>query len=351
MADGLKEGLCVRILLLGGTLFLGRHLVDAAVARGHEITLFNRGQTNPNLFPELESLVGDRDGNLEALKGRAWDTVIDTSGRLPRLVKASATLLADAVEHYVFLSSVSVYANRSVTGIAEDAPVAQLANESSEDVIADYAALKVLCEREATAAMSGRALNVRAGLLVGPYDNTARFTYWPWRISRGGEVLAPGHPDRPVQFIHTRDLADWIIRAAEERITGTLNATGPEQPLTMAEFLEACRDVTGGDARFIWVGEEFLLERQVIAFTEMPLWLRKVSEGMLAVNIEKALVTGLTLRPLAATIRETFVWHENLSGDAADHSSSLYGVEGKAGIDRAREASLLKEWRALESSR
>lgn len=335
----------MKILILGGTKFLGRHLVDAAVARRHEVTLFNRGRTNPNLFPELETLVGDRDGNLEALKGRRWDAVIDTSARVPRIVKASATLLADAAEHYSFLSSVSVYADRSVKGIDEDAPVAQLSDENSEDVAADYGALKARCEREVTAAMSGRALNVRAGLLVGPYDDSGRFTYWPRRISRGGEVLAPGHPDRPVQFIHARDLADWVVKMAEERHTGTLNATGPERPLTMAQFLEACREVTGSDGRFTWVDEDFLLEREVIAFTELPLWLRKVSEGMLAVNIEKALAAGLTLRPLAATVRETLAWHENLSEVTDEYSSRLYNVEDKAGLRPEREASLLAEWR------
>lgn len=339
----------MKILILGGTKFLGRHLVDAAVARQHEVILFNRGQTNPNLFPELETLFGDRDGNLEALKGRRWDAVIDTSGRVPRIVKASAALLADAVEHYSFLSSVSVYADRSVRGLDEDAPVAQLSDENSEDVAAEYAALKARCELEVTAAMSGRALNVRAGLLVGPYDDTGRFTYWPRRVARGGEVLAPGHPDRQVQFIHARDLADWIVRMAEERRAGTLNATGPARPLTMAQFLEACREVTGSDARFNWVDEDFLLERNVVAFTELPLWLRKVSEGMLAVNIERALAAGLTFRPLAATIRETLAWHESLSADADEYSSRLYKVEDKAGLSPEREASLLAEWRALKA--
>ena len=336
----------MRILLLGGTIFLGRHLVAAARARGHEITLFNRGQSNPDLYPDLETLIGDRDGNLSALRGHVWDTVIDTSGRLPRIVRASATLLADASDHYIFLSSVSVYSKRDVKDIDEDAPLAQLVNEGSEDVVADYAALKVLCEREVTAAMRGRALNVRAGLLVGPYDNTARFTYWPWRIAQGGEVLAPGDPARTVQFIHARDLADWIIRAAEERRTGTLNATGPDQPLAMGDFLEACRHVTGSTAQFTWVDEEFLLAREVIAFTELPLWLRKVSEGMLAVNIEKAQAAGLRSRPIEESIRETFEWHANLTAEADIGSSSLYSVEGKAGLEPQRELSLLEEWHA-----
>jgi 2'-hydroxyisoflavone reductase len=248
------------------------------------------------LFHDVETLIGDRDGNLAALKGRRWDAVIDTSGRIPRVVKASATLLADAAEHYTFLSSVSAYADRSVHGIDENAPLAQLCDENSEDVVADYGALKARCEREVIEAMGGRALNVRAGLIVGPYDDTGRFAYWPRRICQGGEVLAPGKPDRPVQFIHARDLADWIIKMVENRYTGTYNATGPENRLTMGQFLEACRAVTGSDARFTWIDEAFLLDHEVIAFTELPLWLRTVSEGMLAVHTEKARAAGLTFR-------------------------------------------------------
>jgi 2'-hydroxyisoflavone reductase len=337
----------MKILLLGGTKFLGRHIIDAALARGHEVTLFNRGRTNPGLFPQVETLIGDRDGDLDALKGRRWDRAIDTSGRLPRIVKASATLLSDAVDHYSFLSSVAVYEDRSAADVHEDSPVARLTDESSEDVVADYAALKALCEREVEAAMPGRALNVRAGLLVGPWDDTARFTYWPWRIARGGEVLAPGRPDQPVQFIHARDLADWIILMSEEGRTGTFNATGPEQPLTLAQFLEACRLSTGGDARFIWVDEDFLLEREVIAFTEMPLWLREGRDGLLAMNVEKARAAGLAFRPLAETIRETLDWHESLPADPDDPETLLYRVEGKAGLSPEGEASLLAEWRAL----
>lgn len=336
----------MRLLILGGTTFLGRHLVEAARSGGHDVTLFNRGQTNPDLYPELHTIIGDRDGNLDALEGRMWDTVIDTSGRLPRLVKASATLLADACDQYIFLSSVSVYSERDAKDIGEDAPLAQLANEESEDVVADYAALKVLCEREVTAAMSGRALNVRAGLLVGPYDNTARFTYWPWRIAQGGEVLAPGKPARTIQLIHARDLADWLTHAAEERLTGTLNATGPEHPLTMGDFLDACRQVTSSTAQFTWVDEDFLLDHEVIAFTELPLWLRQASEGMLAVNIQKARAAGLRSRPIEDTIRETFGWHAKLCAEGDGRSCGLYRVEGKAGLNPQRERSLLEIWHA-----
>jgi 2'-hydroxyisoflavone reductase len=330
-------------------MFLGRHLVDAALSRGHEVTLFNRGRSCPDLFPGLESLAGDRDGGLEPLKGRRWDAVVDTSGRAPRIVRDSARLLADAVEHYAFLSSISVYADRGVRRIGEDAPLAILADESSEDVVADYAPLKARCEREVAAALPGRALIVRAGLIVGPWDYTARFTYWPWRIARGGEVLAPGDPDHPVQFVHARDLADWIVGMAEERRGGTFNATGPKQPTTMGHFLDACRDAVGSDARFTWVDEDFLLEREVIAFTELPLWVPKAIEGMLDVNIDKALAAGLKFRSLAETVRETQAWHDTLPSDADDPGARLYRVEGKAGLTPEREASMLAEWHARQA--
>ena len=340
----------MKLLILGGTKCLGRHLVDAGRDRLHEITLFNRGQTNPNLFPDVETLTGDRDGNLVALQGRRWDAVIDTSGRIPRLVKASATLLSGATEHYTFLSSVSSYADRSVHGIDENAPLAELADENSEDVVADYPALKARCEQQVIEAMEGRALNVRAGLIVGPYDDTGRFAYWPRRISQGGEVLAPGQPDRPVQFIHARDLADWIVKMVENKYTGTFNATGPAHKLTMGQFLETCRTVTGSNARFTWIDEWFLLDHEVIAFTELPLWLRVVSEGMLAVNTDKARAAGLTFRSLEATIRETMAWDIDRLDYTDEYSQRLYNIENKAGLTPQREETLLTEWHAQKAS-
>lgn len=335
----------MKILILGGTKFLGRHLVHAARARQHEVTLFNRGLTNPNLFPELEILIGDRDSDLAPLKGRRWDAVIDPSGVIPRVVKASAMLLADKVDHYTFISTVSAYEDRSKHGIVESDATAQLSEENSENVSLDYRGLKARCEQEVEKIMGSRALNVRAGLLVGPYDDTGRFTYWPRRIARGGRVLAPGRPDRPVQFIHARDLADWIIRMAENRSGGVYNATGPKDKLTMEEFLTSCRRVIGSDARFTWVDESFLLDHEVIAFTELPLWLRTVSEGMLAVNIDKALAAGLTCRPLAKTIKETLAWDRARSLETDEYAARLYNAsETKAGMTSAREEALLSEW-------
>jgi len=336
----------MKLLILGGTKFLGRHLVEAARARHHEVTLFNRGQSNPNVFPDVEKLIGDRDGNLEALKGRRWDAVIDTSGRLPRLVKDSIAVLANAVDHYTFFSTISAYDDRSVLGIDESAALAQLSDEKSEDVVADYRPLKARCERELNERMPGRALIVRAGLIVGPYDDTGRFAYWPRRILRGGEVLAPGEPDRPVQFIHGRDLADWTIKMIENKGVGTYNVTGPEGSLTMGQFLEICRHVTGSNARFTWVAESFLLEHEVIAFSELPLWLRKVSEGMLAVSIQKALASGLILRSLESIIEETIAWDRSRLQEDDEYSRRLYDVEHKAGMAPEREKKLLAEWHA-----
>jgi 2'-hydroxyisoflavone reductase len=324
----------VRILVLGGTLFLGRHLVEAGLERGHDVTLFNRGRTGPDLFPGVELLRGDRDaGDLQALRGRRWDAVVDTSARVPRWVRDAAGLLAGAVEHYAFVSSISVYADTSSPGTDEAAPVHTLADETVEDITSAevYGALKVLCERAAAEAMPGRVLSVRAGLIVGPYDPTGRFTYWVHRIARGGDVLAPEPRDQAVQLVHGRDLADWMIDMAERRETGVFNATGPERPLTMEGLLEAIREASGSDARLSWADERFLVERGVEEWSELPLWLapgaNPESASFMAVDVGKALAAGLRFRPLAATIRDTL--------EGADTSPA-------AGLDPDRERELLR---------
>ncbi|MDP9373627.1 MAG: SDR family oxidoreductase [Chloroflexota bacterium] len=327
----------MKLLILGGTLFLGRHLVDVALARGHEVTLFNRGRTAPDLFPDLERLRGDRDGDLAALRGRRWDAVVDTSGRLPRHVRASAGTLAGGVARYIFISTISVYAGFSRPGMDESAPTGTLADEESEEQTgATYGPLKALCEREAEAAMPGRTLVLRPGLIVGPHDPTDRFTYWPRRVARGGEVLAPGRPDRPVQFIDARDLAGWAVRMAETGGTGVYNATGPADPLTLGRLLDACNEVGGGDARFTWVDEGFLLAEGVGPWMELPLWVPDTPEmaGFAAVDCRKAIAAGLTFRPLADTIRATLDW------DATRSSNH----EWRAGLAPAREAHLLAAW-------
>jgi nucleoside-diphosphate-sugar epimerase len=323
----------VRVLILGGTLFVGRHLVEAALDRGHEVTLFNRGQTGPGLYPDLETRHGDRAaGDLESLREGTWDVVFDTSARVPRWVREAATLLADRVGHYSFVSSCSVYSDTTLPGTNESSPVHALDDETTETITsADvYGGLKVLCERELERALPGRSLSARAGLIVGPYDGTGRFTYWVHRIARGGGVLAPEPRDQPVQLIHGRDLADWLLDMAEKGETGVYNATGPESPLTMERLLDEIVADTGSDAHLIWVDEDYLVENGVEAWSDLPLWLAPGGNpevaNFLAVDITRAVTAGLKFRPLARTIRDTL--------EHADTSP-------EAGLDEARERELL----------
>lgn len=328
----------MRILILGGTVFLGRALVSAALARGHHVTLFNRGKSNPALFPNVEQLHGDRAEDLGALRGRRWEAVIDTCGYVPRIVSLSAEALASAVEHYTFISSLSVYADLKQVGIDESAPVGKLADESVEDVTGEtYGPLKALCEQAVARARPGRALIIRPGLIVGPYDPTDRFTYWPHRVAQGGDVLAPGRPGRGVQFIDVRDLAEWTIRVVEEKRAGVYNADGPAQPLPMGELLGAGRAVSGSEAHFTWVNEAFLLDQKVGPWMEMPLWIPESdpdSAGFFAMSSNKAIEAGLTFRPVGDTVRATLDW-------LPERPESPW----RAGITREREAELLTAWR------
>lgn len=332
----------MRIFILGGTVFLGRALVDAALSRGHQVTLFNRGRSSPGLFPQVEHLHGDRTADLPALQGRHWEAAIDTSGYVPRHVGRAARWLAGAVDHYTFISSISVYAGFRREGIHEAAPLGELADQTVEDVTGEtYGPLKALCEAEAQAAFPSRALVLRPGLIVGPHDPTDRFTYWPQRVAQGGEVLVPGRPGRPVQFIDVRDLAEWTIRLVEARQTGVFNATGPEPRVSMDALLQACRAASSSDARFTWVAEAFLLEQGVTPWTGMPLWVPESdpeNAGFFAADVRKALAAGLTFRPLAETVAATLKW---LPSRPADHP-------WRAGISREREAELLERWREDE---
>lgn len=328
----------MRILIFGGTNFLGRHTAAAALERGHEVTLFHRGQTNPGLFPDAEEILGDREHDLALLAGREWDAVIDVPGYVPRIVRASAQALAGHVKHYAFISTISVYDSIPEPGMDESAPVGQLP-EPSEDVQKYYGQLKALCEDEVRAAFPDAALVIRPGLIVGPFDPTDRFSYWPIRIARGGEVLAPGDPDRQVQVIDARDLANWTVECVERGTTGTFNATGPATRLTMREMLEACREGTASDATFTWVDESFLEAEGVGPWMEVPLWLPASdtdTRGMLAVSIDRAVHAGLTFRPLAETARDTLAWHR----------SRPAGTQLKAGLQPEREHELLEKWRA-----
>ncbi|MBA3366383.1 MAG: NAD-dependent epimerase/dehydratase family protein, partial [Actinobacteria bacterium] len=316
----------MKLLVLGGTVFLGRHLVEAALRRGHEVTLFNRGRTNASLFPEVERLRGDRDGHLGALENGHWDAAIDTSGYFPRVVRASAELLADRVEHYTFVSSVSVYADLSVPP-DESSPVGALEDETVEEFgpeFENYGPLKALCERESARAFPGRALIVRPGLIVGPQDPTDRFTYWPRRLARGGEILAPGPPARRTQFIDVRDLAEWLVAMIERRATGVFNAVN--EGVSFAELLE-------GDS-VTWVDDEFLLAHGVGEWMELPLWIADPAfKGMEEADVSAAVAAGLRFRRVSETVRDTAEWDKG-RGD----------YEPKAGLAPEREAELLAAW-------
>ncbi len=327
----------MKILIIGGTRFLGRFIVESGLRRGHQLTLFNRGQSNPDLYPDVEQIRDNRDGGLSVLQGRSWDAVIDTCGFVPRVVRAAAELLADAVDHYTLISSISAYKEEGLSGMDESAPLATMPDETVEEVNGEtYGPLKALCEQAAEAAIPGRVLVVRPGLIVGPYDLTDRFTYWPVRIARGGEVLAPGDPDRPVEIIDVRDLADWVVRMTEAKQTGAFNASGPAQPLSMGQMLAEIKSALASDAQFTWVNDDFLAAQAVGAWIEMPLWIPAADNAILTVNCGKAIAAGLTFRPLADTARDTLAWANTRPPD----------YEWRAGLKPEREAEVQANWHA-----
>lgn len=356
----------LRILVLGGSGFLGPAVVDAALARGHTITVFNRGLTEKKkeeLYGEhlpagVERLIGNRDPDKNAdekdpsspkgltqLEGTAtWDAVVDNSGYVPRIVGASAGLLRDRVKHYTFVSSVSVYAQTSEPNGDESRPLAMIADPKDEDFRhpEKYGALKALCEQAAENAMPGRVANIRPGFIVGPWDPTDRFTYWPQRVAKGGEVLAPGSTDDKVQIIDVRDLAEFIIRNIERNTTGAFHALGPQDGLNWGSFLESCRKVTGGDASFTWVPTDFLLNGH-IQLGELPIWLPTSGEtaGFHTWNVAKAMGAGLTFRPIEETIRATIEWWNKLPEKRR--------TEVRAGVAADREAGIIKAWRDREN--
>ena len=322
----------MRLLLLGGTKFLGRAVVEAALERGHDVTLFNRGQTNPQLFPDLEKLRGDRSGDLRALEGQSWDAVVDPSGYVPGVVRTSAERLARSAGHYVFVSSISVYADFS-DRLTEESPLAELGDHPVDALLPtyeNYGALKALCEAVVAELFPASHTNVRAGLIVGPHDPTGRFTYWPHRVARGGDVLVPGPPERTVQFIDVRDLALWIVRACERGTAGTFNATHPG--VTWRDLTETSRDVAGAEAHFVSVSDDFLGEHGVGEWMELPLWIHDPEwVAMNGADVSRAVAAGLTFRPLAETVRATL----DEVAPTAD-----------AGLAPEREAELLEAWRA-----
>ena len=310
----------MKLLFLGGTKFLGRAAAEAALVRGHELTLFTRGETNPELFPEAEKLQGDRHGDLSVLAGRTWDAVIDPSGYTPAAVRASAVALRDS-GRYVFVSSVSVYADFS-TGPTEESPVAELGDLPVDELTSDYSnygPLKALAEEEARSVFGERALVIRPGLIVGPNDPTGRFTYWARRLERGGEILAPAPPERTSQFVDVRDLAAWTVEAVENGLSGTFNATN--EGVSWSELLDGA-DVT-------WVSDEFLQEHEVGPWMQLPLWLPEPEmAGLHETDVSRAVAAGLRFRPLAETI------------EGAATAPAVDGV----GLTPEREAELLAAW-------
>jgi 2'-hydroxyisoflavone reductase len=340
----------LRILILGGTGFTGPYQVQYALSRGHKVTTFNRGKSHPGELPkEVEQLIGDRNGQLDALKGRQWDVVIDNPTTLPVWVRDAAKILKGNVDRYVFTSTISVYPD-SKTGPDENAPLQNYEGpdpykETLQSMKANgfklYGPLKVLSEKEAEKWFPGKTLIIRPGLIVGPRDESDRFTYWPVRVYRGGEVLAPGKAADSVQYIDGRDLAEWTIRMAENGEIGIYNATGPAKPIGIGGMLDGIKAALGSNATFVWVDEKFLTDQKVQAWSDMPVW-AGAEDGVTRTNISRALSKGLTFRPLDETVRDTLTWFKSRPQDRQAHM--------KAGITPEREAEVLAAWKKQHSS-
>ncbi len=339
----------MNILIIGGTKFLGRHLINAALQNNHKVTLFNRGRNySEDDIKNVKQIHGDRNSDLEKLGNRRWDAVIDTCGYLPQTVRASAEFLKDKVNQYVFISSGSVYANTSKPNYDETTETKTLDAEQKEEVEKidpkgelngltlgeNYGALKVLCEQAAENAMPNRVLNVRAGMIVGKFDWTDRFAYWVMRVARGGEILAPGSAENFVQLVDAGDLSNWIIKMIEENVNGIFNVTSKPFELDFGKMLGAMKNTTESDAEFVWADEKFLSENNVAPWSEMPFYLPESDEELrnfLTMNVDKALAKGLKIRPLNNTIAEVLNWRKNQD------------FEIKAGISDERERQLLKQ--------
>jgi 2'-hydroxyisoflavone reductase len=338
----------LRILILGGTGFTGPFQVRYALSRGHKVSVFNRGRTHPGELPkEAEQLIGDRNGKLDALKGRTWDVVVDNPTSIPVWVRDAAEILKGNVDRYVFISTISVYADTSKLGMDETAPLAQYKGpdamkETNATLRADinglYGPLKALSEAEAEKWFPGKTLVIRPGYIVGPGDESDRFTYWPVRVQRGGEVLAPGTPADPIQIIDARDLAEWTIRMVEQGTVGSFNAVGPKSKLGMGRMLDEIKKTTKSNARFTWVDDKFLTAEKVI--DDIPIWTSPhgTEIGYSTMNINKAVHHGLTFRPLADTTSATLEWFRK---QPADRQAKL-----RAGMKPEREAEVLAAWHA-----
>lgn len=335
----------LRILILGGTGFIGPQQVEYALARKHAVTLFNRGQTNAGIFPSVPRILGDRNvaNGHDGLRSGTWDVVIDNPTRNPAWVRGAGEALKGRVGQYIFVSTISVFSDYSKPGMDENGPLNAPADPSvwASNDGKDYGPNKVRCEMEAKTQFGEDKLTiVRPGLIVGPGDLSDRFSYWPVRIDKGGEILAPGTPNDPAQYIDVHDLSEWIVRTGENHTLGTFNATGPKGPTTMAEMLYGIKSVTTSDARFTWVPADFLAEQQVRAWSDMPVWQPAFGRtaGFMAVNCQKAYAAGLTFRPLAETAKSTLDWYK--TRPAAEQEKA------RAGIAPDKEKAVLAAWHA-----
>jgi len=346
----------LKILVLGGTGLIGPPMVSYAVARGHQLTLFNRGKTNTDLFPELERIIGDRNDNISAIaaevaKGRRWDVVIDNTASIPRWVEESAGLLKGSADLYLYTSSMSAYADSATPNADETAPLGEISAEelakvkTNRDITdTNFGPLKALCEKAAERAFPERCIVVRPGLIVGPGDYSDRFTYWPVRIHRGGEVMAPGNPTDPVQFIDCRDLGEWYVRLVEDSAIGVYNGVGPASPMSVAEMLYGIRATTGGELSFTWVDADFLKQHEVEEWGEMTVWVPPVGEyaGFSSSSIARAKKAGLSFRPLATTAVDTLAYWSSLPEERR--------AKPRAGLDPEKERAVLAAWHSRAPS-
>lgn len=320
------------VLIIGGTQFLGRAIAELAIESGHNATLFNRGQTNPDVFPDIETIRGDREVDLDELAGRRWDAVIDTCGYLPRVVRLSTAALRDRVGHYSFISSISVYPIAGAPNRDESAELLPLVDDAVEEITNDsYGPLKTACENAVLDAFPERASIIRSGLIVGPHDPTNRFTYWVTRTAAGGDSVAPP-AGQPVQFVDVRDIAAFTLRCAAANVAGVFNVTGPAERLTIGQLLTTAKATLESDVKFHHVSDEFLMEHEVGQWMELPLWMDgEHAEAFMTFDIGRAQRAGLRFRSLESTIRATHAWAESLSDD----------VEWPAGMSPEREKALL----------
>ena len=318
------------ILIIGGTIFLGRALVEAALAQEHKVTLLNRGRSNPAAFPEIETIIGDRETGLDQLKSRRWDAVIDTCGYVPRLVDESTRALKDVVEHYTFISTLSVYPLKGASKRDEESELLPYDGAMPEEVTnASYGPLKVGCERVVQRAYPESALIIRAGLIVGPHDPTNRFTYWVTRTAKGGDAIAPP-VDQPLQFVDARDIAEFTVRRIESMTNEIYNVTGPACRLAFGEFLTGAKDALGSDVRFRHVSDAFLQEQQVGEFMELPLWVnQELAESFMTFDFTRALRAGLRFRHFKTTVIDTYEWSKSAPQDMTKPADLPPGKEQK----------------------